>query len=141
MTADTSAWLIIAGSLIFALLGTIHLIYTFVGSRLKPRDAAIEQAMQSGRLNLTRETTVWRAWIGFNASHSLGAMLPAAVYVPLCLNHFDIISASLWLQGLPLGFGLCYLVLARRYWFSIPLIGISLATLCFAAALILIQSD
>lgn len=123
-----------------ALLGLVHLIYTFMGNRLKPRDESVSRAMQSGRLNLTAETTVWRAWIGFNASHSLGAMLLAVIYVPLCLFHHEVILSSRWLQSVPLVWGLAYLVLARRYWFSIPLIGIGLATLSFAIALVLMWS-
>ena len=34
---------------------------------------------------LTKDTTVWDAWVGFNASHSIGAMLVAAFYIPLAV--------------------------------------------------------
>jgi hypothetical protein len=36
---------------------------------------------------ISRETTMWKAWIGFNASHSLGAILFGLVYGYLALAH------------------------------------------------------
>jgi hypothetical protein len=89
---------------------------------------------------LTKDTSMWNAWIGFNARHSLGALLVAAVYVPLALFSPQVIAGSLWFSLLPVILGGCYVVLAKTYWFKIPLIGTTLATGCFSVAALLMIS-
>ena len=122
--------LIAAGAAIFGLLGTLHLLYTFFTDRFEPRDAAAGAAMRATSPRLTRRTSVWSAWVGFNASHSLGAMLFAAVYGLLALAHPDWLRASPALLGLGVATCLAYLALAARYWFRTPLLGIALGTAC-----------
>jgi hypothetical protein len=68
-------------------LGIIHLAYTFWGPKLTPRDPALQTTMSEIAPVITRETTMWKAWIGFNASHSLGAILFGLVYGYLALLH------------------------------------------------------
>ena len=131
--------LIIIGAAIFGILGTLHLLYTFFSNKFDAYDSAVTEAMKSTSPVLTAETTVWRAWIGFNASHSLGAMLMAAIYIPLALLHFEVLEQSLWFSGLPVVVGISYLILAKRYWFRIPFFGILISTACFIWAAILIQ--
>ena len=131
--------LIVAGALIFGLLGTVHLAYTFFTSLFSPRDAATEASMKLTHPRLTRRTTLWKAWVGFNASHSLGAILFAAVYLLLALAHMDWLREApglVWLAALG---ALAYLALAVRYWFRTPLIGIALASVCFLAAAIVLS--
>jgi len=89
---------------------------------------------------LTKETSVWEAWVGFNASHSLGAMLVAAVYIPLTTSYFNVIQQSVWFSILPTLVGLSYLVLAKKYWFRIPFFGVLISTLCFVGAAVLINT-
>lgn len=131
--------LLITGATIFGVLGTIHLVYTFFTNKFNATDSAVTEAMKDASPNLTKQTTMWKAWVGFNASHSLGAMLVTAFYVPLAVNHMDVIRGSLWFSVLPAIIGLSYLVLAKKYWFKIPLLGIVISTLCFFSAAILIN--
>jgi hypothetical protein len=101
-----------------------------------PRDAAAEPAMKATSPVLASRTTLWNAWVGFNASHSLGALLFAAVYLTLSLWHMARPREAptlVWLAALG---GLAYLALAIRYWFGAPRVGIALATACFVAAAI-----
>ena len=88
---------------------------------------------------LTKETSVWNAWVGFNASHSLGAMLVAAVYIPLTTSYFYIIQQSAWFSSLPVLIGLSYRILAKKYWFKIPFFGVLISTICFAGATVLVN--
>lgn len=132
--------LLIIGSLIFGLLGSVHLIYTFLSNKFDPYKTEVKIAMQSTSPVLTKETSIWKAWVGFNASHSFGAILVALFYVPLSTFHLEIIQNSLWFSVLPFLIGVCYLILAIKYWFKVPLIGISIATLCFLAAAIQINT-
>jgi hypothetical protein len=67
-------------------LGMIHLRYTFSGPKLHPREEALEAQMKLVSPVITRETTMWKAWVGFNASHSYGAILFGAVYGYLALT-------------------------------------------------------
>lgn len=133
--------LVILGAAIFGILGTLHLLYTFYTSKFDPFDPAAKLAMESTSPQLTKDTTMWKAWIGFNASHSLGAILVAAFYIPLSLINFSIIEQSLWFIWLPVAIGLVYLWLANRYWFKIPFIGILLATVCFMIAALHMTSE
>lgn len=132
--------LLIVGASIFGVLGTMHLLYTFLSNKFEARDASVTEAMKASSPVITKETSVWDAWIGFNASHSLGAMLVAAVYIPLAVSYFEMIEQSLWFSLLPTVIGFSYLILAAKYWFRIPLIGISISTACFAAAAIFINT-
>src|SRR5260370_26054394 len=134
------AILLTLGGAVFGALGGLHAIYTLLDlrkpRRLVPVDPAVAQAMANSALRLSRGgTDMWRAWIGFNFSHSLGVLLTAALAV----------WAGLQINTLPVGlimpvlsFVVCvYLVLALRYWFRGPVIGVAIATGCFTAAWIL----
>ena len=132
--------LIIVGASIFGVLGGIHLLYTFFTDKFGAYDSSVTEAMKSTSPILTRETSLWDAWIGFNASHSLGAMLVAGVYIPLAVSHMNIIQQSAWFSLLPVVIGFSYLALAKNYWFRIPLVGISISTACFVVAAVLIHT-
>ncbi len=132
--------LLIIGALIFGLLGTIHLLYTFFTNKFEAYDSSVTEAMKATSPILTKEISIWNAWIGFNASHSLGAMLVAGVYIPLTVSHFNIIQQSVWFSFLPVIIGLSYLVLAKKYWFKIPFIGVLISTVCFVGAAVLINT-
>jgi hypothetical protein len=126
--------LLIVGASLFGVLGSAHLIYTFFTDKFDTRDPAVGKAMKNTSPVLTSRTTVWRAWIGFNASHSLGAMVFAAFYLMLAIDHMAVIRAApgfAWLAAIN---GLAYLGLAKAYWFRTPFIGILIATICFVVA-------
>ena len=130
----TDRFLLLAGAAIFAVLGALHLAYTFVGTRLQPKDPAAIAAMQATHPRLTRETTVWRAWIGFNASHSLGAIVFAAFVIGLAGWRMDVLRDTPAFAWLAAGNAVAWLVLAWRYWFRIPRIGLLIASTCFLVA-------
>src|SRR4051812_36659877 len=91
------SYFVAAAAAIMLLLGTVHLVYTFFGVKLHPRDAALMARMHEVAPVITRETTMWRTWIGFNASHSIGAMLFGLIYVYLPLVHSDFFFKSKFL--------------------------------------------
>jgi hypothetical protein len=80
---------------------------------------------------------MWKTWIGFNASHSYGLILFGAVYGYLALAHSDFLFQSVFLLSLGLVTLLGYVFLAKRYFFSIPLLGVLLATILYSLALII----
>jgi hypothetical protein len=125
--------LIVASAAIVFLLGGLHLLYTFRGPKLLPRDRSVRTQMEGSPLVLTRETTVWKAWIGFNASHGLGALLFGAVYGHLAWAQPAVLRGSPFLLAVGAASLLGYTWLARRYWFSVPFRSTVLATLLYAA--------
>jgi hypothetical protein len=79
---------------------------------------------------------MWKAWIGFNASHSFGAILFGAVYGYLAISHGSFLFQSrfLLLMGLLLLTG--YVFLGKRYWFSVPFRAIMVTTLLYVGGLV-----
>ena len=86
--------LVTASAAIVGVLGALHLLYTFHGTKLLPRESGVRETMESSGLELTQQTTVWRAWIGFNASHSLGALLFGLVVIAAVKNDLALIALA-----------------------------------------------
>lgn len=128
---------LIIGASIFGLLGIVHLVFTFFSDKFLARDPSVVEAMKRTSPVLTPQTTMWNAWIGFNASHSLGAIFFAAIYLLLATFHMDVLEESKIFVLLGVAVCLFYLFLARRYWFRVPLMGIAVATGCFMASAVL----
>lgn len=133
------ATLLILGGAVFGVLGALHAVYTLLDlrnpRRLVPADPSVTLTMANSALRLSRGgTDMWRAWIGFNFSHSLGVLLFATLAI----------WAGFRINGLPVAMmpaltliGCTYLLLALFYWFRIPAIGVAIGTGCFAAAWVL----
>jgi hypothetical protein len=134
-----SSSLLAASAAIVLLLGFAHLLYTFVGPKLLPRDRELQARMQEVSPVITRQTTMWKAWIGFNASHSFGLILFGSVYGYLALAHGDFLFGSVFLLALGFVLLLGYAFLAARYFFRIPFQGVVLATVLYAVAVVLRQ--
>lgn len=138
LPVSASSALITASAAIILLLGLMHLLYTFYGRKLHPRDDELKARMKEVTPILTRETTLWKTWIGFNASHSFGAILFGLVYGYLALLHSAFLFQSPFLLGLGLLLLAGYVFLSWRYWFSVPFRSIVVATICYVAALVLL---
>ena len=120
--------LMAASAAILAAVGALHVYGTLFGADLSPRDWALEKRMREISPVVTDETTMWRAWIGFNVGFGLGAMTHGLVYGFLAIVHSRILFGSRFLlaSGLLMTGG--FTLLGRRYLFRIP-------TLCFCASL------
>lgn len=133
------ASLLILGGAVFGILGALHALYTLLDlrdpRRLVPSDPSVIRAMANSTVRLSRGgTDMWRTWIGFNFTHSLGLLLFGALAV----------AAGVRANVLPSGIipaltliGCLYLFLAVRYFFRVPAIGVAIGTGCFAAAWVL----
>lgn len=128
--------LIAASAAVIFCLGLIHLLYTFRGTKLHPREAELEERMKVASPMLTRQTTMWKAWVGFNASHSAGALLFGAVYGYLSLQHGALLFTSPFLLVLGALLLAGYIALGKLYWFSVPYRGILLAAALYAGGLL-----
>jgi hypothetical protein len=129
-------YLLTGSAAVLLLLGLLHLLYTFHGPKLLPRDADLQERMKVVSPVISRETTMWKAWVGFNASHSFGAVLFGLVYGYLALAHAPFLFGSIFLLSVGLVLLGGYAFLGARYWFSIPFRGIVLSLILYVLAVI-----
>lgn len=127
--------MVLSASIVLS-LGVAHLVYTFWGPNLTPRDPALQISMSQISPVITNETTMWRAWVGFNASHSMGLILFGLVFGYLALAHGQLLFQSPFL--LLVGFAMLggFVVLCKIYFFSAPLRDISISLACYVASII-----
>jgi len=130
-----AAILYAAGGTTFCVLGMVHAVYMLMDlrrpRRLVPGDPALIAAMAGSRVRLAGDATdMWRAWIGFNLSHSVGALLFGATAIAWPA----LAAGSAALAWLPAAVATVYLTIGLRYWFRVPNAGIAAATVAFAAA-------
>jgi hypothetical protein len=118
-------------------LGVVHMVYTLWGQKLTPRDPALQISMSQISPVITRETTMWRCWVGFNLSHSMGLILFGLVFGFLALAHTQLLFQSPFLLGVGLIMLAGFVVLSKLYFFSVPLTGVSLSLACYVASLVL----
>jgi multisubunit Na+/H+ antiporter MnhE subunit len=79
---------------------------------------------------ITKETTMWRCWVGFNASHSMGLILFGLVFGFLALAHGQLLFQSPFLLIVWLAMLGGFVVLCKHYFFNVPLTGISISMAC-----------
>jgi hypothetical protein len=127
--------MVLSASIMFA-LGAVHLVYTFWGPKLTPRDSALQAGMSQISPVITNQTTMWKCWVGFNASHSMGLMLFAFVFGYLVLAHSRILFDSSFLLGVGLAVLGGFVVLSKLYFFRVPLAGVSISLACYVASIV-----
>ena len=131
-------FLLEVGGGIFVLLGSLHGLYTFLDirrpRRLVPQDPALTLGMTTTPLRLSRGgTTMWRAWGGFNFSHSVGVVL----FGVLCIGAGVALGAMVvpvWVLLVLVVISVIYLGISLLYWFWIPTAGIAAASFCLLVA-------
>ena len=128
--------LIGACAAVILFLGNVHLAYTFFTHKFSPSQGQLETTMKQVAPRISGEMTMWKAWIGFNVSHSMGLMLFGLIYGYLTVYQWEVLRRSYFLSGLGLLVLVGYVVLARVFWFKDPLIGVSTATLLYVAGFI-----
>jgi hypothetical protein len=80
---------------------------------------------------------MWRACVGFNASHSMGAMLFGLVFGFLASAHGQLLFQSPFLLVVGLAMLGGFVVLGKVYWFSAPFTSISISLACYVASIAL----
>jgi len=132
--------LIVLSASIVLTLGVVHLVYTFWGANLTPRDPSLQISMSQISPVITKETTMWRCWVGFNASHSMGLILFGLVFGFLALAHGQLLFRSPFLLVVGLAMLAGFVVLSKAYFFSAPLTGISISLACYVASIALART-
>ena len=126
------------GSLILVILGAIHIFYTFFSNKFSSKNKNLISEMKSSSPILTKETTMWRAWIGFNASHSSGVIFIGILNFVLAIKYFTTFQSEHFFFIFNILTITFYVWLAKKFWFRIPFIGISLTFICYVVSYCLI---
>ena len=131
-------FLIIVAATPFLVFGLGHGLYTLMDLKrpraFTPPDPALRQAMQESSVRFDPTINLWRSWLGFNLSHSLGLVLfgSAFLYIGIFAPHAFV--SSLPLQGVAVLVSAIYLVLSLKFFFSKPVIGSAIGLVCFLVA-------
>ncbi|MBA3784512.1 MAG: hypothetical protein H0X15_03080 [Acidobacteria bacterium] len=130
--------LLIVGSSIFVLLGVVHGVLTLqdIGNprNFTPRDAGLRTAMQQSTIALHPKINLWRAWLGFNFSHSLGLFMFGGAFLYVGIFHSLLFSQTPLLQGCSISVPAAYVVISLKFWFSKTSIGSGISMGCFILA-------
>ena len=125
------------GSIVITLLAGTHLYFTFFTNKFSSRNTKLVEDMQSSSPILTKKLTMWNAWIGFNASHSMGGIFIGAINLYLALRYFSILQSDhlfFIFNILTISF---YVWLATKYWYKTPLRGLTITLVCYVASYVL----
>lgn len=132
--------LTVAGTILL-LMGTGHLLLTlrdvWKPTAFTPTDDSVRSAMEGAQLRFSRRINLWESWLGFNISHSMGAMMFGGALLFAARAHFEAFLASAFLQAMAVLILVAYLVVAVRFWFRGPVVGIGVVLLCVLAAMLL----
>lgn len=125
--------LIFVGASIYLMLGTLHATFTLIDV-FKPRwftpiDDSVREAMQGMPFKLNSQTDMWKGWLGFNLSHSLGLIMYGLFIYFITLLAYETLLTSIALKIGIMTISLIYILLSYKFWFWGPVLGTSLATL------------
>lgn len=132
---------VLLAALLYTLLGASHLVLALRDLRVPrsftPTDVHIVALMQGTGVVAMPGANLWRAWLGFNLSHSLGLLQFAGILVVLALKS----DGTFWGGGLYLLLVIlvaaAYLVVAARFFFRPPTVVASIALTCLIVGFVL----
>jgi hypothetical protein len=119
----------IAGAVILMAAGGGHALLTLLDmvrpTLLTPIDDSVRSSMERTSFRFRRlfpggddvNPTMWRLWLGFNASHGLGVFTFGLVCLLIALHDYTLVEDIGGLQALTIAFPAVYFVIAVRYWF------------------------
>jgi hypothetical protein len=138
---ELSRYLFLAGGLPFVVLGLLHARATPLATTdrkgLSPADPTLAEAMARGRVLLTKHVDVWSGWVGFNLSHSLGAVAFGAFVLVVGRSAGSFAAQAAFCGPLAVLVSGAFLAIGLRYWFRTPIAGCAIAFACFALSWIL----
>ena len=142
MIEEWSRYLFLAGALPFVILGFAHAYSTpthlDVPRGLSPSEVELARAMSRTRLRLTARTDMWRAWMGFNFSHSLGVLLLGAIVLVIGRGTKSFEAEGRIFVPLLVFVSALYLLLAIKYWFRTPVVACALSLVLFLGSWVLL---
>lgn len=144
--SDAARVLFEIGAVPFIIAGGGHGIATLIDVRkptfFTPTVEGVRESMAGSPVRLrilagrgdTARPSMWTAWLGFNLSHSLGAVVFGALMLALAAHDFGFVARSGFVMPAAIGVGICYLALSLRFWFWAPTVAIAIGLAGFVAA-------
>ena len=132
--------LVVSGASVLMVLGVVHGALTLASKPTHGAFAAtqadVQAAMQAPTglgLAPDLDTTLWRAWIGFNLSHAVGLVVVAAAIMVPAVGDLDAATSQPLYLVLTLAVPAVYLVVSVRHWFARPTRAIAVGSALIAA--------
>jgi hypothetical protein len=130
--------LIIVAASVFLFMGLLHGALTLRDlthpRAFTPKDPALRQAMQQSSIGLHPSINLWKAWLGFNLTHSLGLVLFGAAFLHVGIFEPEAFASSPLLQAVAVLVSAIYQVLSVMFFFSKPAINSAVGLACFLVA-------
>ena len=134
----------IAGTIPFAILGSVHIALTLRDLRdptyFKPIDDTLIPALKATGVAVMapvpRAHNMWRAWLGANLTHGLGLFVFALLLAAIAMHDYALVPAIPGIRPLSIGVSLTYAVIALRFWFSPAFVVATGGLICFLIAAI-----
>ncbi len=126
----------IAGG-ITLLLGVAHLSLLYFSDKFTP-DGELANLMSTNLDKFTNTVPMSKAWVGFNASHSLGAIYIGIMNLLWGISYFEFFSNSILLILLNGIAFIALLVIALKYWPKPVKVYLTVANLLIIISTILI---
>jgi hypothetical protein len=131
-----SQYLWIAASLVFFLLGYVHLSSHFFGAKYFFREKNKNEEIENTTKTFSSVAFSIKPWPGFTVSHSIAAIYFGVINLILAGGYFVIIKESFFLMTISIAIALFYLNLAILYWPPKPRFCMWLANCFFLTALV-----
>lgn len=133
--------LLFIGALPFLLLGAAHgalLLRDLRDPRaFTPPDPALRQAMERSGVRLHPAINLWRAWLGFNLTHSLGLVLFGGAFTYVAARAPSAFAASPFVQAAAVTTAALYVAISRAFFFPRPAVGSAVGLAGFIGATVL----
>lgn len=112
--------LLILGCSVFVVLGVGHAALTVFTRKFEPRDQDLLEKLKTSQTSLSKTGNLWNGIRGFHLSHSLGLVVFGGFYITLAIENNGYLKSSAALSVGLLVVPMVYVVLAHRFWFSVP---------------------
>lgn len=136
-------WLAAAGAFIFLALGALHLRMTAADmkepKRFVPAKRELLEEMKATRVAFRKDIkNFWLSYLGFHFSHSAGVMFYGLTVAYCALVRPDIL-ADIYVRIAIVVFGASWVLMARAFWFVIPLAGSALGVTLIAVGMAMLH--
>ncbi|WP_411818112.1 LIC_13387 family protein [Hyphococcus sp. DH-69] len=120
-------YMVLAGAIIFFVLGLLHLILSFLDvkdpKRFIPAKTELLAALKTTTINMRKDArNFWLSSLGFHFSHSIGVMFYGFIVGYCALVRPDFFADYI-IRIVIVLMGASYVAIARAFWFIIPVIG------------------
>jgi hypothetical protein len=142
-TVDVAEAWFIAGMVPPIAAGGMHVLYTLVDTvrptYFTPVQRSVMPAMEGTRMRFGGRAapTMWKAWLGFNLSHGLGAFIFGLLCLLIALDDFALVGQIDGVRPLTIAIPAAYLAVALRFWFLRPALLVGISTVCFTVSAVL----